>query len=106
VSELVWFDKEVEPDGLARLATRAADGQAVIPQRLLMPLLQLLREVPVAGWRPVHSRLTNREWQSRLLAGGTSNEDIVERLVLSPSTIYSQVTSACASWESIRGATL
>jgi DNA-binding NarL/FixJ family response regulator len=88
------IDKDVEPDELARLAIRAADGQAVIPQRLLMPLLQLLREIPVAGWRPVHSRLTNREWQIvELLAGGASTEDIAERLVLSPSTIYSHVKS-------------
>jgi DNA-binding NarL/FixJ family response regulator len=89
-----YIDKDVEPDELARLAIRAASGEAVIPQRLLMPLLQLLHEVPVAGWRPVYSRLTNREWQIvELLAGGASTEDIVERLVLSPSTIYSHVKS-------------
>jgi DNA-binding NarL/FixJ family response regulator len=88
------IDKDVEPDELARLAIRAADGEAVIPQRLLMPLLRLLREAPVAGWRPVRSRLTNREWEIvELLAGGASTEDIVERLVLSPATVYSHVKS-------------
>lgn len=88
------ISKDVEPDELARLAIRAADGEALIPQRLLMPLLQLLREVPVAGWRPLYSRLTTREWQIvELLADGASTERIVEQLVLSPTTVYSHVKS-------------
>jgi DNA-binding NarL/FixJ family response regulator len=88
------ISKDVEPDQLARLAIRAADGEALIPRRLLMPLLQLLREVPVAGWRPLYSRLTTREWQIvELLADGASTERIVEQLVLSPTTVYSHVKS-------------
>jgi two-component system nitrate/nitrite response regulator NarL len=88
------ISKDVEPDELARLAIRAADGEALIPQRLLMPLLQLLREVPAAGWRPLYSCLTTREWQIvELLADGASTERIVEQLVLSPTTVYSHVKS-------------
>jgi two-component system nitrate/nitrite response regulator NarL len=88
------LSKDVEPDELARLAIRAADGEALIPRRLLMPLLQLLREVPVAGWRPLYSCLTTREWQIvELLADGASTERIVEQLVLSPTTVYSHVKS-------------
>jgi DNA-binding NarL/FixJ family response regulator len=88
------ISKDVEPDELARLAIRAADGEALVPQRLLMPLLELLRELPVAGWRPLHSCLTTREWQVvELLTDGASTEGIVEQLVLSPTTVYSHVKS-------------
>jgi DNA-binding NarL/FixJ family response regulator len=59
-----------------------------------MPLLELLREAPDAGWRPLHSRLTTREWEIvDLLAEGASTKQIVEQLVLSQSTVYSHVKS-------------
>jgi two-component system nitrate/nitrite response regulator NarL len=88
------ISKDVEPDELAGLALRAADGDAIIPQRLLIPLLQVLRQVPVAGWRPLHSRLTTREWEIvELLADGASTECIVEGLVLSTTTVYSHIKS-------------
>jgi DNA-binding NarL/FixJ family response regulator len=86
--------KEVEPDELARLVVRAADGETIIPQQLIMPLLELLREVPDAGWRPLHSRLTTREWEIvELLAEGATTQRIAERLVVSPTTVYSHVKS-------------
>ena len=86
--------KDIDPDELARLVVRAADGEAIIPQQLIMPLLELLREAPDAGWRPLHSRLTTREWEIvELLAEGASTEQIAEHLVLSPSTVYSHVKS-------------
>jgi DNA-binding NarL/FixJ family response regulator len=84
--------KEIDPDKLARLVVRAADGEAIVPQRLIMALLELLREVPDAGWRPLHSRLTTREWEIvGLLAEGATTQRIAERLVLSPTTVYSHV---------------
>lgn len=86
--------KDVDPDELARLVVRAADGEAIIPQRLMMPLLELLRELPDTGWRPLHSRLTTREWEIvELLGEGATTQRIAERLVLSPSTVYSHVKS-------------
>jgi DNA-binding NarL/FixJ family response regulator len=86
--------KDVDPDELARLVARAADGEAIIPQRLMMPLLALLRELPDTGWRPLHSRLTTREWEIvELLALGATTQRIAERLVLSPTTVYSHVKS-------------
>jgi two-component system, NarL family, nitrate/nitrite response regulator NarL len=86
--------KDIDPDELARQVARAADGEAIIPQRLLMPLLEVLREVPDAGWRPLHSRLTTREWEIvELLADGASTHRIAQQLVLSPSTVYSHVKS-------------
>jgi DNA-binding NarL/FixJ family response regulator len=86
--------KDIEPDELARLVVRAADGEAIVPQRLIKPLLELVREVPDAGWRPLHSRLTSREWEIvELLGEGATTHQIAERLVLSPTTIYSHVKS-------------
>src|SRR5438067_1969433 len=86
--------KDTEPEELARQVVQVAEGEAIIPQRLLMPLLELLREVPEAGWRPLHSRLTTREWQIvELLDQGASTARIAVQLVLSPTTVYSHVQS-------------
>jgi DNA-binding NarL/FixJ family response regulator len=86
--------KDVDPDELTRLVLRAADGEAIVPRRLIMPLLELLREVPDAGWRPLRSRLTTREWEIvELLSEGASTQRIAESLVLSPTTVYSHVRS-------------
>lgn len=86
--------KDVDPDEFARLVVRAADGEAIVPQQLIMPLLELLREVPDAGWRPLHSRLTTREWEIvELIGEGANTERIAQQLVLSQTTIYSHVKS-------------
>jgi len=86
------IDKDTEPEELARLVVRAADGEAIVPQRLIVPLLERFREVPEAGWRPLHSRLTTREWEIvDLLAAGASTQQIAERLVVSRTTVYSHV---------------
>ena len=86
--------KDVDPDELARLVERTVDGEAIVPQRLLMPLLELLREFPGSGWRPLHSRLTTREWEIiELIGQGATTQQIAERLVLSPTTVYSHVKS-------------
>jgi two-component system, NarL family, nitrate/nitrite response regulator NarL len=86
--------KDIDPSRLPRLVRQAAAGEAIVPRRLTAALLELLDELPVSGWRPVHSRLTTREWEIvELLAGGASTQDIAERLVLSPTTVYSHVKS-------------
>ncbi len=88
------IDKDVEPDELARLVVRAADGEAVVSPRLLNPLLELVRGIPSDGWRPLHSRLTTREWEIvELLGQGATTPHIAEHLVLSPATVYSHVKS-------------
>jgi DNA-binding NarL/FixJ family response regulator len=86
--------KQLDPDQLANLILQAADGHAVIPQELMLPLLELLRQVPDTGWRPLHSRLTTREWQIvEQLAKHATTEQIAENLVLSVTTVYSHVKS-------------
>ncbi len=88
------ISKDVQAADLARLVTLAADGEAIIPQRLMMPLLGLLRAIPDAGWRPIHSRLTTREWEIvELLGHDTSTESVAQRLMVSPTTVYSHVKS-------------
>ena len=60
----------------------------------MMPLLGVVHDIPDAGWRPLHSRLTTREWQIvELLDDGATTERIAEQLVLSPTTVYSHVKS-------------
>jgi NarL family two-component system response regulator LiaR len=61
-------------------------------------LLEALREVPAAGWRPLRSRLTNREWEIiELLAEDATIQLIAEQLVLSPVTVYSHIKSLLRS---------
>jgi DNA-binding NarL/FixJ family response regulator len=86
--------KETSPERLARIVERAADGEPIIPGQLLGPLLELIREMPDGGWRPLHSRLTTREWEIiELLEQGANTHQIADQLVLSATTIYSHVKS-------------
>jgi DNA-binding NarL/FixJ family response regulator len=86
--------KEIEPESLAELVGRAADGEVIVSQPLLSSLLDALREVPASGWRPLRSRLTNREWEIiELLGEDATTQRIAEQLVLSPVTVYSHVKS-------------
>ena len=86
--------KDIDPAKLAELVARAAAGEAIVPRRLVMPLLERIPELPAGGWRPLHSRLTTREWEIiALLDEGASTREIAERLVLSMTTVYSHVKS-------------
>jgi DNA-binding NarL/FixJ family response regulator len=87
-----YLTKDVNPDLLPRVVRKVADGEAAIPRSIVMRVLEWMRETPDNAWRPVHSRLTSREWEMvDLLADGASTEDIAERLVVSPATVYSHV---------------
>lgn len=88
------ISKDIDPEHLGRLIVLAAQGEAIVPRRLIMPLLGVLHSTPDAGWRPTHSRLTTREWEIvELLDQDTSTEQIAEALVVSPATVYSHVKS-------------
>jgi DNA-binding NarL/FixJ family response regulator len=64
------LSKDIDPRELGSLVVRVAAGEAIIPRRLMRPLLELLRQLPETGWRPLHSVLTNRGWQIVELLGG------------------------------------
>ena len=105
------IDKDVEPDEFVRLVTLASAGEAIVPSRLMTRLLELWREIPAGGWRPLRSSLTTREWQIvDLLGEGASTEAIAERLVLSPTTVYSHVNRVLhklgvhSRWEAVAAA--
>jgi DNA-binding NarL/FixJ family response regulator len=88
------IQKDVDPEIFAGLVLRAAEGEPVVPQELLTPLLELLRTVPERGWRPLHSRLTTREWEIvELLDAGATTQTIADRLTVSSTTVYSHVKS-------------
>jgi DNA-binding NarL/FixJ family response regulator len=86
--------KDVDPTRLPAIVERVASGESIIPQSLIGPLLELLRQTPDQGWRPLHSRLTTREWEIiELLDNGAGTQRIAELLVLSPTTVYSHIKS-------------
>ena len=86
--------KDIAAEDLAELVGRAAEGEVIVSQPLLTYLLEALREAPASGWRPLRSRLTNREWEIiELLGEDATTQLIAEQLVLSPVTVYSHVKS-------------
>jgi DNA-binding NarL/FixJ family response regulator len=86
--------KDTDPEGLAELVVRAANGEVIVSQTLMPALVDALREVPDSGWRPLRSRLTTREWEIvELLGEGATTQRIAEGLVLSPLTVYSHTKS-------------
>jgi DNA-binding NarL/FixJ family response regulator len=89
------ISKDTQPDQLADQILQIADGDAIIPQRLIKPLLEIVQDAPDTGWRPLHSRLTCREWEMiDLLAADTTTQQIADQLVLSADTVYSHIKSA------------
>jgi DNA-binding NarL/FixJ family response regulator len=81
-------------DSLPRTLQCAHDGEAIIPRRLTMRLIEELRTVrdDGTGLRPVHSTLTQREWEVLdLLCQQLSNGEIAEQLVVSDETVRSHV---------------
>lgn len=86
--------KDVEPERLPGIVERVASGESIVPRSLIGPLLELVREMPDGGWRPLHSRLTTREWEIiELLDGGAGTQRIADQLVLSPTTVYTHIKS-------------
>ena len=64
------LSKDIDPKRLGRLVARAAAGEALVPRRLTLPLLELARQLPEAGWRPLaqpshDSRVGNRRADQR-----------------------------------------
>ena len=89
-----YLSKDLDLAALPRILRGVAYGEAAISRRLAMQLAEYYRRGPraAAGFRPVRSALTDREWEVLdLLAGGESTEGIARTLVLSTETVRSHL---------------
>jgi len=89
-----YMSKDLEPGALLRAVRGALAGEAAISRRLAMRLVEEDRRTPRggAGFRPVRSSLTDREWEVLdLLSSGAGTEDIARILVLSTETVRSHL---------------
>ena len=69
-------------------------GRAIVRPRVAMALIRQLRGAPQSGrgFRPIHSDLTNREWEILdLLMSNRTTAQIAEQLVLSQDTVYTHI---------------
>jgi DNA-binding NarL/FixJ family response regulator len=91
-----FLARTISLDVLARALRAAVSGEAVVSRRLMMRIIDGLRQSPPGGlgMRPVVSPLTTREWEVLdLLCQGRSTDDIATDLVLTTETVRSHVKS-------------
>jgi DNA-binding NarL/FixJ family response regulator len=89
-----YLKKDLPPPSLARAIVGAMRGEAAIPRRTAMRLVEQLRGQASSGehLRPVGGPLTARQWQVLdLLCEGRSTEEIAATLNVSPETVRSHV---------------
>lgn len=89
-----YLSRDVDLKALPRILRGVAYGEAAISRRLAMLVADHYRRVPRggAGFRPVRSTLTDREWEVLdLLATGENTESIARTLVLSTETVRSHL---------------
>jgi NarL family two-component system response regulator LiaR len=85
-----YLTKDLELEALPRALRGTAAGEAAISRRLAMQLVEHYRREHAGrqGLRPIHSPLTDREWEVvDLLCSGAGTEDVARELVLSTETV-------------------
>jgi DNA-binding NarL/FixJ family response regulator len=78
-----FLSKEVPLETLARVVRCVVRGESAFSRHLTMRLIERLRELPEGGigMRPVHSPLTEREWEILdFFCQGKDTKQIAERL--------------------------
>jgi DNA-binding NarL/FixJ family response regulator len=86
--------KTSSPEEIGDAVRTVLMGSAVVRPRVAMALIEQLRRTPasVRGFRPIHSDLTNREWEILdLLVAGSTTKQIADELVLSQDTVYTHI---------------
>lgn len=90
---LSYLLKDVDPDDLAEAVRQAHRGEAVLNPRVASRVVQEMQGIRDAEINPF-TELTDREMEIlKLIAGGMSNNDIAEALVISEKTVKSHVTN-------------
>jgi DNA-binding NarL/FixJ family response regulator len=89
-----YLSKDIPLDAFVRAVHGALGGEAAVSRFLMRRLIDQLQFVPTigAGYRPVHSPLTRREWEVLdLICDGRSTEEMAKVFVVSEETIRSHV---------------
>ena len=90
---LSYLTKEAAPNEIADAIRKAARGEAVLEARVAA---RVVRELQGPGREPVNlfTTLSERELEVlRLVARGSSNQEIAEKLVIGESTVKTHVSS-------------
>jgi DNA-binding NarL/FixJ family response regulator len=91
-----FLSKNVPLETVARVVESVVRGESAFSRKVTMRLIERLRELPEGGigMRPVHSPLTEREWEILdFFCQGKDTKQIAETLVLSEETIHSHSKS-------------
>ena len=89
-----FIRKDEELDALPRALHGVREGQAAISRRLTLTLIEQYQTASAErpGLRPIHSGLSDREWQVLdLLAEGATTDEVAATLVLSRETVRTHV---------------
>jgi NarL family two-component system response regulator LiaR len=90
---LSYLLKDIDPDDLADAVRQANAGEAVLNPRVAARMIQEMQGVREEKINPF-TELTDREMEVlRLIAGGQSNQEIAEKLVISEKTVKSHVSN-------------